>query len=283
MNRLTLEGATAVVTGGARGIGRSIAAELARSGANIVVADISRDAAEQTAEELAAFGVRTRGEAVDVSDADQVRELADRTFGDFGSVDVLVNNAGVTMRPFRAIWEASIDDYRWMLDVNYLGVVHGVLAFVPRMREQSNRRHIVNTSSAATISRNTGHAMYGAAKAAVDALSDTLREEFRDHGDDIGVTVLYPGFITTTIAQTSELTRPVENRSDERHVVEYPHLDKRAPESFHVPLAPENVGPMLLRALAVNAPYCTTHQFTTDFLDARAQAVAAGYFPESGV
>ncbi|MBU8868491.1 SDR family NAD(P)-dependent oxidoreductase [Paenarthrobacter aromaticivorans] len=281
MADLQYRGATAVVTGGARGIGRSIAHELAKRGTNVIIADLHEESAIETARELEQLGVSTLAHALDVSNVDAVEDMADRVFSRFGTVDILVNNAGVTMRPYRSIWEASQDDYQWMLNVNYLGVVNCVLAFVPRMREQSGRRHIVNTSSVATLSRNTGHAMYGASKAAVDAFSDTLREEFSDHGDDIGVTILYPGYITTSIAQTSEQSRNETNRSDKRPVVAYPHLDKKAPESFHSPLAPEAVGPMVLRSMDLDAPYCTTHPIEPAFMDERTRLVVAGYFPEN--
>lgn len=279
MAQMKYQGSTAVISGGARGIGRSIAHELASRGTNVVIADLHEESAVQTAEELKLMGVSTMAHALDVSNAEAVEELADHVFSRFGGVDILVNNAGVTMRPYRSIWEASLNDYRWMLDVNYLGIVNGVLAFVPRMRKQSGRRHIVNTSSMAPISRNTGHAMYGASKAAVDALSDTLREEFQDHGDDIGVTILYPGYITTSIAETSEQSRTQENRSDKRTVVAYPHMDKKPKESFHSPLAPEAVGPMVLRAMDADAPYCTTHRVEAAFLEARTRLIVAGYFP----
>lgn len=281
MNRMNYQGATAVVTGGARGIGRSIATEFARRGSNVVVVDLNAGVAAATAADLRALGVKSEGHGLDVTDASGMVELARHVQTSFGPVDLLVNNAGVTMRPYRAIWEASIDDYRWMLDVNFMGVVHGVLAFVPQMRAAGGRRHIVNTSSVATISRNTGHAMYGASKAAVDALSDTLREELIDHGDDIGVTILYPGYVTTTIAETSESSRSAENNSAGRDVVAYPHLDKKTAESFHSPLAPERVGAMVLRAIDSNAPYCTTHQMDSGFFDARTRNVLAGHFPEN--
>ena len=136
-------GRVAVVTGAASGIGRALAEELAASGSAVVVADLDADEAE-----VVAAGIRTSGgeavaAAVDVSDADAVDALAATTLERFGRVDVLCNNAGVST--FNLLRDQTLDDWKWVVGVNFWGVVHGVQTFLPIMRDQGTPAHIVNT------------------------------------------------------------------------------------------------------------------------------------------
>ena len=144
-----LDGRVALVTGGGSGIGRGIALTLAGAGMRVVVADIERDAAEAVATEIAAAGGEASAETIDVTDPAAVEALADRCFEQHGGVDVLCNNAGV-LGP-TPIGPDSLDNWRWILDVNVLGVVHVINAFVPRMRarvgERGDEAHVVNTAS----------------------------------------------------------------------------------------------------------------------------------------
>ncbi|KAH6999308.1 hypothetical protein EDB80DRAFT_555794, partial [Ilyonectria destructans] len=187
----------AVVTGAGGGIGRSIALSLAEAGCDVLVADIDLEAAEVVAGEIEALGRRGIAMKVDVTRSDDVKAMADRAYSEFSNVTVLVNNAGVTMRPFRAIWDSSEADFKWMMEVNFFGVQNGVAAFVPRMLETPGRKHIVNTSSMATLIDPAGHGAYNAAKSAVDGLSNSLRNEVEE--EDIGVTIVYPGRVDTRI------------------------------------------------------------------------------------
>jgi NAD(P)-dependent dehydrogenase (short-subunit alcohol dehydrogenase family) len=161
-----------------------------------------------------------------------------------------------------------------MMRINYFGVVNGISEFLPRMQAQGTKGHIVNTSSMATLSSNPGHAMYTAAKAAVDGLSIVLRDELEEQGYDIGVTVLYPGQVTTRIG-TSERLRPESDRSDTRHVKAYERRD--AGHAHNTPLAPEAVGDMVIRAVELNLPYVLTHPAPSDVLRERVAAWEAGY------
>lgn len=273
---INLNGAVAVVTGAGNGIGRSISLALARQGADIVASDIVGSDAEAVAAEVIALGQRAIGVSVDVSDPDAVQLLADRAYEEFGHVDILVNNAGVTMRPFRTIWDASVEDYRWMTDVNYLGVVWGLRAFIPRMREQSGRKHIVNTSSMAALGETPGHGAYAAAKTAVTAISDQLRSEFRDYEEDFGVTVLHPGKVKTRIIETSEEFRSPEDRSDARDIPQYRYV-RKDDEAMHVLIDPEIVGTMVVEAILADAPYVLTHAPSEDYLQARLSWALKGH------
>ncbi|UOQ57528.1 SDR family NAD(P)-dependent oxidoreductase [Leucobacter allii] len=273
---LDFASANAVVTGAGSGIGRSIALELARLGTQVLVADINGEAAAAVAAEITAAGGTAISRGVDVTDLASVEALADDAFGEFGRVDILCNNAGVTWRPFRAVWNAKISDWRWMMEVNFFGVLNGVQTFLPRMREQSGRKHIVNTSSLAVHSTNPGHAPYTASKHAVDGLSDVLREELVDHRDDFGVTVLYPGLITTNIGETSKAVRQQETGDDLSDAIAYEQV-RTFDFPHNAPKSPENVGKQVVEAIRQNDPYCITHPAPTDQIEERGRLLARGY------
>ena len=179
METISLDVAVSFVTGAGGGIGESIARELAARGGVVVVADIEKDAADRVAQDILSHGGQAEAMQVDVGDAQAVQAVADEIFARHGRLDVLVNNAGVSMRPLRAVWDASVTDFEWMMHINYFGVVNGILSFVPRMRAQGTRGHIVNTSSLVTLDETPGHGMYAASKAAVDGISEVLRASLR--------------------------------------------------------------------------------------------------------
>lgn len=188
---MELRDRTAVVTGGGSGIGRGLALALAEAGMKVVVADIESDAAAAVAKEVEALGTAALAVETDVSRLDDVERLAEVTYEEFGAADVLCNNAGVFL--MGPLTDMIAEDWRWVFDVNLMGVVHGVQAFLPRMRAQGGG-HIVNTSSVAALG---GGGVYGASKAAVLSLSETLHEELA--GDGIGVSVLCPANISSRI------------------------------------------------------------------------------------
>jgi NAD(P)-dependent dehydrogenase (short-subunit alcohol dehydrogenase family) len=198
-------GRTAVVTGGGSGIGRGLALTWAAEGMNVVVADLRAEPAEAVAEEIRAMGCQAEAVHCDVSNAESVELLAAASFARFGTVELLCNNAGVGT--FGSLLDATVDDWNWILSVNLFGIVHGVNAFVPRMRAEGGEAHIVNTGSAATITAgNFGNGLYLASKAAVTALTERLRKELEPDG--IGVSLLLASRVATAIHQTSRETRP---------------------------------------------------------------------------
>src|SRR5699024_6883254 len=187
-----LTGKVAVVTGGASGIGRGIGAELVGRGCRVVLADIDEAAVAATAAELGAVGL-----AVDVTDPAGVARLADRVVAEFGAVHILCNNAGVG--PSGAVADLSLEDWRWIFDVNFFGVVHGTHAFLPHLRANGTWGHVVNTSSLSLLAPPPGVGSYVATKAAVLGMSEVLATELAAEGVDIGVTALLPGPVTTNI------------------------------------------------------------------------------------
>lgn len=273
METINLVRAVSFITGAGGGIGESIARELAARGGIVVVADIEQEAADRVAQDILCQSGRAVSMQVDVGDAQAMQAVADDVFEQLGRLDVLVNNAGVSMRPSRAVWDASISDFDWMMRVNYFGVVNGIRAFLPRMRAQGTRGHIVNTSSFVTLDEVPGYGMYTASKAAVDGISDVLRAELEDHGDPIGVTVLYPGQVTTRIA-TSERLRDTSDRSEARGVKPYERVRPLA--AYEMAIKPGVVGPMVIEAIERNTPYCLTHPAPLETLERRVRGYAAG-------
>lgn len=196
-----LKNKVAVITGGGDGIGRSIALALADSGVHVVVADIQQDLAQRVASEVKERGSRALAVQCDVAQHSAVKNLADQAYAEFGEVHILCNNAGVTWRPFRAVFDATLEDYRFVFNVNLWGVLHGLDAFLPRMKSQPGEKHIVNTSSLASLIPMAGHTAYSASKAAVTALSEAMAQELAPY--DFGVTVFCPSRVPTNLQKNS--------------------------------------------------------------------------------
>ena len=200
----SFEGKVAVVTGGASGIGRAMAAAFRAAGARSVIADVEVGALEATAAELGVVGV-----ACDVSDPDAVFALRDAVLGQLGRVDVVCLNAGVGGGGF--IVDSTRSDWEWVLGVNLWGVIDGVRAFLPGLVEQGSG-HLVLTASLAGLMAAPGIGPYNASKYAVVGIAETLRREL--DGTGVGVSVLCPGFVRTNIF-ASQRNRPAYLANDE--------------------------------------------------------------------
>ena len=196
----------AVVTGGASGLGRSMALAFAREGMRVAIADVDRGKLETVAGELRALGTKVLAQRVDVSKSAEVEALALRVVSELGGVHVVCNNAGVALTA--PVWETTVADWQWTLGVNLWGVIHGIRAFVPRLIAQ-DEGHVVNTASVAGLISPPGSGAYGASKHAVVTLSETLYHDLQEHGSGVGVSVLSPAYVPTGIAD-SERHRPKE-------------------------------------------------------------------------
>lgn len=246
-----LAGRTAVVTGGGSGIGRGLALTWAAEGMNVVVADIRAEPAEVVAEEVRALGVAAEAVRCDVSDRSSVEELARVSFECFATVDLLCNNAGVGSHG--SIVGMSLDEWRWVLSVNLFGVVNGIEAFVPRMRTQTERGHILNTGSASTVTAASyGNGLYLASKAAVAALSERLRKELAPDG--IGVSLLLASRVATSIHDTTPQLRP----TDRGVATERRHDPVPNEGSALVALDPMEVGRIARDGVRANRAYIQT-------------------------
>jgi NAD(P)-dependent dehydrogenase (short-subunit alcohol dehydrogenase family) len=194
---MELAGKTAFVTGGASGIGLALGQAFAQVGMNVMLADI-----ESTALTTAVRGLSDQGltnvcsVTCDVSDPVSVEEGAEATYKAFGAVHVVCNNAGVGGGD--RIKDISVEDWRWVVDVNLMGVVHGVRTFLPHIRGHRQGGHIVNTASMAGMIAG-GFSPYSASKFAVVSMSEGLAMQLAPL--DIGVTLLCPGFVRTRIME----------------------------------------------------------------------------------
>jgi len=189
----------AVVTGAAGGLGRALCRELARRGGRVIFADIDLDAVRATAAE---FGFpENHAVACDVADLAAVESLAETADRLLGGVDLVVNNAGVAAGG--RVGEVPIEDWRWALDVNLWGVIHGCHVFVPRFRAQGSG-HVLNVASTAGLIASPMLGPYNVSKSGVVALSETLYGELTLEG--IGVSVLCPTFFKTNIADSARMT-----------------------------------------------------------------------------
>jgi NAD(P)-dependent dehydrogenase (short-subunit alcohol dehydrogenase family) len=187
-------GRVAVVTGGASGVGRAIAERLAREGMRLVLADVEAPALDATVAALRRGGAEAIGVVTDVTRWDSVQALEQAAVAAFGRVHVLCNNAGVGAHEDVPIWELPLNDWRWTLDVNLWGVIHGVKAFVPGMIAHGEDGHVVNTSSGnggLIIIPTTP--IYATSKSAVSALTEALHYQLVGLGAKIRASVLYPG------------------------------------------------------------------------------------------
>jgi NAD(P)-dependent dehydrogenase (short-subunit alcohol dehydrogenase family) len=194
-----LKGSQVLVTGAASGIGLECARAFARRGANLVVSDINAAVLDKVQEEIAAMGVRCLARTCDVSNEESVAAFAAAVEEAVGPIDVLVNNAGVAF--LGGFEQTPLSEWRRIYDVNVLGIVHCIHAFLPAMRKAGGARKIVNVASAAGFSPLPNMSAYAASKHAVVGLSEVLAQEL--HETDISVLVVCPGIINTAIVHVS--------------------------------------------------------------------------------
>jgi NAD(P)-dependent dehydrogenase (short-subunit alcohol dehydrogenase family) len=265
-----LNGKTAVVTGGASGIGAGIARALAGQGMNVVIADIEQDALDRSSADIGAYGVRT-----DVRDPSSVAALADATLERFGGVHVVVNNAGVG--PFAPIADLQLSDWRWMLEVNLWGVIHGVHHFLPLLQKNPEGGHIVNTASVGGLVTMPGLGAYAVTKFGIVALTETLAAELAAGDSKVGASVLVPSTVRSNIKNSSR-NRPAELGSGGLADVD---LEDPALDLGMRWLEPDDVGPMVVDGMARGDLYIVTHPEAWDGVRARHDAIKDA-FAEAG-
>jgi NAD(P)-dependent dehydrogenase (short-subunit alcohol dehydrogenase family) len=267
-----LAGKTAFVTGGASGIGFALGRAFAAAGMQVMLADIESGALAAAAKSLKDLGHDVRGVHCDVADAASVERAATACFAAFGKVHVVCNNAGVGGGG--GIDDISLDTWRWVLDVNLMGVLHGIRAFLPHIRAHGEGGHFVNTASMAGLQSGLGFSPYATSKYAVVAMSEGLAMELAPLG--IGVTVLCPGFVRTRIWE-SWRNRPArygpalppDPASDAGKFLA--HLAERGRSG----LDPDDVAAQALAAISANGLYVFTHPEMRDEVDARFAAITA--------
>ena len=201
----TLEGRVAVVTGASSGIGFACAKALAAEGCRLVIASQSAERLARAESALVDAGAEVLAVATDVEQRTEVERLAERTLDHYGEVHVLVNNAGVYVPGFA--WEVPLEDWEWVIGVNLWGPVYGIQTFVPHLLQQ-DEAHVVNVASAGGLMTAPCHSPYSASKHALVGLSKALRAEFAMKQANVGVTLVCPGGVATSISTQAERSGP---------------------------------------------------------------------------
>jgi len=189
------KGKTAVVTGGASGVGRAMCELFAFQGMNVVMADIELHALDTSASALREKGFNILGVKADVTSSESMQRLAEKSVAKFGNIHILCNNAGIGLKEAgKNFWEHAPNDWRWAFEVNSLGITNGIRAFVPGMLEHGEEGHVVNTSSGnGGLSSFPNSPIYAASKAAVTSMSEVLHYQFTSLGCALRAHVLFPG------------------------------------------------------------------------------------------
>jgi len=265
-------GKTAFVTGGAAGIGLALGRAFARVGMNVMLADIETATLTAAVKSLENPETSIRGIVCDVADPSSVERAAQASFEAFGNVHVVCNNAGVAAGG--GIDNISLDNWRWVLDVNLMGVLHGIRSFLPHLRGHGEGGHFVNTASMAGISGGLGLSPYTASKFAVVGMSEGLAAQLRPFG--IGVSVLCPSYVRTGIGESGR-NRPPRYGSA-------PVLDPNSPAaamvaaiaaSLQAGLEPDSVAARVLEAISNDEFYVFTHPNMREQVDGRFAAIQA--------
>ena len=267
-----VEGKVAFITGGASGIGLGIAQAFLGAGMKVVIADLRQDHIDEVMPDLQKLG-EVHAIRLDITDRKALADAARETEQVFNKVHVLVNNAGVNI--VRPIQEATFEDFDWLVNVNILGTVNGVLTFLPYIKAHGEGGHIVNTSSVAGIITGPGTSIYSATKFAIRGMSEALRYDLAP--DRIGVSVLCPGTVSTKLYE-SEDNRQARFMGEVTDAVKTSRaftgdLFRRVLPMGKQPL---EVGERTLKGIRENAMHIMTHvEVETDIREAYDEMLAA--------
>ena len=202
-----LSGKVVAITGAASGIGRALALEAVIRGAHVALADLNSEGLAETAALTEGHGVKVSTQQLDVADRDAVLAWADAAAEEHGSVNVIINNAGVALGASAA--DQEVGDVEWVMDINFWGVVHGTQAFLPHLRE-SGDGHIVNISSVFGLFSVPTQSAYNASKFAVRGFTDALRMELEIEDSGVSATTVHPGGIKTSIARNARIDQSID-------------------------------------------------------------------------
>jgi NAD(P)-dependent dehydrogenase (short-subunit alcohol dehydrogenase family) len=261
------KGKVAVVTGAASGIGLGMARAFASEGMSVALCDIRADKLDAAARQIRGLGAPTMQLAVDVSDRASVERAAAAVEAELGRIHVVANNAGVALKS--PISDVTNDEWDWVIGVNLYGVIHGVQAFLPRIRKHGEGGHIVNTSSIGGFQvkegRQTG--AYAATKFAVAALSEALRHDLA--GTGIGVSVLAPSAVSTAIYQAAA-NRPERFGGP-------PATLPETPDDIRNGMAPDDIGRRVVAGIRNDELYLFTHPDSRAWIEERHDRIMAGF------
>jgi NAD(P)-dependent dehydrogenase (short-subunit alcohol dehydrogenase family) len=261
------KGKVAVITGAASGIGRGIADRCVSEGMKVVVADIDEANLAKAETELKTAGGTVLAVKTDVSKRSDVEALARKAFDAFGQVHLLFNNAGVAAGG--SPWEATWNDWEWVVGVNLWSVIHGVKVFTPLMIAQNTECHIVNTSSGAGLIVGGMSAPYSVTKHAVVALSESMYLALQQRNSLVKVSVLCPGLVRTNIVDV-ERTRPAEFRNEPVPMTPERQAGLAAfKTAIDASMRPSQVADMVFDAIQKEQFYILTHPEWTEIIQLR--------------
>lgn len=273
----------AVVTGAASGIGRALAARCVREGMNVVLADIEASALAEAERELGGGDREVLAVKTDVSRANEVETLAHKTLDRFGAVHLLFNNAGVIKGGL--LWESSLADWEWIINVNLWGTIHGVRTFVPLMLAQDVACHIVNTASIAGLIAPPNQGIYNVTKHGVVAITETLYRELAERDAKLKVSVLCPSHARTRIYDAGRNRPPVYHNGDAAGPMPQQALEAIWSEvaerykDYGGMLSPEQIADRTFDAIRDERFYILTHPELNPLLLERSEAMIHGRNP----
>lgn len=263
------EGKVAFVTGAASGIGFGIAKAFAASGMKVMMADIEEEPLERAVAAIRESNGAVEGVICDVSDVDAVRAAAAKTIETFGKVHVLVNNAGVGGGGETG--SIPLEDWKWVVDVNLMGVVYGCETFVPLIKEHGEGGFIVNTASVAGQAGIAGMGPYNATKFAVVGYTESMNAELGPQG--IGVAALCPGWVNTQIMD-SRRNYPGGGADDPAFSEE---AETTMGDAIKNGMSPDTVGKWVLESMEKDALYIFTHPKWKTMIEARTERLLGAY------
>lgn len=267
-----LDGKTAIISGGAEGIGLGIAQVLGRYGMNIVIADINAEQLEKARQTLEQADIPVLAVSLDVVDVEQWRAVAEHAIEQFGKVHMLVNNAGVGGAP-NPIGISSEQDWRWVVDVNLMGVVNGAQTVIPLIQAHGQGGWVINVASMAGFVPLPMASAYSATKAAVVAMSESWHAELQH--ENIHVAVLCPGFVKTRI-NLSQRNRQAQYESDGGSPSGsklQAQLGQQMQSVLDAGAPPELIAERVVEAIAAKELYIVTHPNFRPAVDARFAAI----------
>ena len=267
---MDISGKTAIVTGAASGIGLGIATALAEAGANVVMADIQKDAVEAAAHGLSGTNKQVMATRIDVTQEESVLAALAEAERKFGKLHIACNNAGVPMHGTKLI-DVPVKDWEFVIGVNVWGIIHGIRHFVPAILKHGEEGHVVNTASVAGFQnrRGTDQGPYSMSKYAALSLSEALEIELE--GTNVGVSVLCPGPIRTNIA-TGARNRPEHMGGPQVRTNDEAMLAERLAQTG---LDPKKVGDRVVDAIRTKTFYAFVSAVPADVIKARHRRIEA--------
>lgn len=269
-----LEGSTAIVTGAASGIGLALARALAGAGMNVVLTDVDDRELAVAAKSLDDGSVRIENRRLDVADLADFERVAEWAWDRVGPISVVCNNAGVDGYRGGKLWEAAEADWQWTMGVNFWGVIHGVRTFLPRMIDAGQPGHIVNTASAAALTKPGN--MYGVTKHAMFAFTEAVHSQLVAADSPIGITALAPDLVATPFFAKRhradsgpdaklELERGSKIRESNNSLLQTHGAD------------PDLVAARAIKAIRNNELYALTHESSKEYVLKRSTDLLGGW------